>query len=198
MLKDQLSKTSGLQCDNWLLGPERFSKRRSRPQSPGLFLVPSQYQFLTNSFPSHQPTEISFNWTLIQPKSVSDCSSHDSVCLSSHVLTLFVGDCSSNGKYHVMVGTDCWEKNSSLRQNILVLWHSFGNFAYLKYFANTWDALLTWGALLSLDALFHLMERTNERTNEWMNEWINEWMNEWMHEWMYENFINGSVYLAIN
>ena len=173
MLKDQLFKTSGLQFDNWLLGPEKFSKRRNRHQSPRLFLAPSQYQFPTDSFPSHQPTETTFNCTRIEPKSVSDCSSRDSVCLSSHVLTLFVGDCSSDGEYHVTVGTDCWEKNGSLRQNILVLWYPFGNFAYLRYFANTWNALLTWGVVLSCDDLFRLIEGMNERTNEWMNECMN-------------------------
>ena len=184
MLKDQLSKTSGLLCDNWLLGPERFSKRRSRPQSPGLFLVPSQYQFLTNSFPSHQPTEISFNWTLIQPKSVSDCSSHDSVCLLSHVLTLFVRDCPSNGKYHVMVGTDCWEKNSSLRQNIY-------------WFCDILSAtLLTWSTLQILEMLCSL----GVLCCLWMlcSTWLNERTNERMNEWMYESFINVWVYLAIN
>ena len=41
---------------------------------------------------------------------------------TTRFLTLFVGDCSSDGGYHVMAGTDCWETNGSLRQYILVLW----------------------------------------------------------------------------
>lgn len=42
---------------------------------------------------------------------------------TTRVLTLFVGDCSSDGGYHVMAGRDCWE--TSLRLYIVVLWSFF-------------------------------------------------------------------------
>ena len=103
MLKYSFSKQVDYSLATGFLGPESSQKGEAGHKardSPWCHQM--EYQFLANSFPGYQPAEITSNCMRIVRTSVSDCCPPDPVCLSNHFLTLFVGDCSSDGDYKVM------------------------------------------------------------------------------------------------
>ena len=64
LLKDQLFKTSGLQCDNWLFGPEKFSGLLRN----GLLALTVQRVDSTIHFTNHYPLDNSVGFNSTHPK----------------------------------------------------------------------------------------------------------------------------------